>query len=590
MRAPYRLKSESQPRIRIVKKHMNLTIRKRLLPFAVIATSFGVAQQTFAADELIPNGDFETATTSTVPIEVGMPQGWSFYQWGQETNNKFESVREAGSGRNGSAAIRATILGDVPRPGAYTHVKLAAGSYELSVWARTLKGQKAAVRIYLGNAYSGNFMVGDEWKQVKFVCTLSEPIEKAEINIQNTSGVPSTVYFDDVALQTIPGTKYSLVPDTRQERPRTLLFSPININYLKDSAALWAKRGFRGFMFDKVIAQLEDDIWATDGDAKTRGTDDKLLQELTAANEACLKVGIDSNFVKVAIYQETPDPFDDAAWGKITSNMREAARFARLSKCAGVAFDTEYLSMQFDPGWAGFAKNPHPLPELKAKIQERWDKIIGGMVAEFPEMVLLVLPEGVHVYGQLYEDLFKGMLSGMAKAKTDMPGGIHVLTEGTYHITDVPGLSDYVRNVEAGIEGILTPELMPYWKKHGSLAIGGWPFGYYRAIFDKDGKILGYAGRADVSGDKLIGSYADKSAWYTPEVFATQMAAMNSFSPRYNWIYGHGDVFTHLPPELIARYKTGMHQSLHSVEIPVAPNQEAYFEILAKPQLVKRED
>lgn len=535
---------------------------------------------------LLPNAGFENPPP-TNGANLGLPESWSSYQWGAG-GSKFLSSREAGAGRNGGIALRAENTDPQAKAGVYTHISLKPGTYELSVWARAAQGQTAHVRLYLASAYSRQYLVNDQWKELHFTNILSKPIDSAEINIQNCSEVSNVVWFDDVMLRSVPGMSYVSTKDTRIERPRTLMFSPMNINYLHDTAADWAKRGFRGFLFDQIMDNWQTDVWATDEDVKTRGADDKLLQEVLSCNQACRKVGIDSNFVKVSLNVDLPDPFDDAAWQKITENFQQGARFAKMSECAGIAIDTEYISKQYSPGWEGYAKNPHPLPELKAKIHQRWHGVTAAMLKEYPQMVLLTLPEGIHYYGELSQDIFNGMLSAMAGANA--PGGLHVMTEGTYHITDPGGLANYANALQAEIQDIASSSSLPYWKQHCSIALGAWPLGYYRAINDKDGKFLGWSGREETFGNKITGSYADKSAWYTPQVFADQMTGLNSFSPRYNWLYAHGDVFWQWTQEQKAHYETMVHKSIFNVLLPVVPNLEQYFQDIAHPGFVKQEE
>jgi|GEM_PF-1588477 len=366
-----------------------------------------------------------------------------------------------------------------------------------------------------------------------------------------------------------------LFPDIR---PRTLLFSPMNINYLRDTAPFWGEHGFNGFLFDQVMYSWSSDVWAADGNARTRGNDDDLLQELRSCNTACLVNGIDSNFVKVAFYEELPNWFDDAAWTAINENFRQGARFAKMGGCAGVAIDTEYIAYQYDPDWEGYGNYPHNLPAMKAKVRERMRAVTEAMLQEFPNMVFLTLPEGMLYYGELYTDLFAGMLEGMADAGAS--GGLHVLTEGTYHMLSSGSLAAYPDRVNA-IIAEYPPPLASYWRKRCSVAIGMWPLGYYRPIYDADGNFLGYSGKEEDFGNQLVGSYADKSAWYPPEVFALQIDAVNASYPAYNWIYGHGDVFCQWSQEQLHYYQQFTHRSFGNAVLPTDPNVDAYLDVIA---------
>ena len=138
--------------------------------------------------------------------------------------------------------------------------------------------------------------MNDQWTQLRFRNTLSTTKERAEINLQNATGKVGVLWLDDVKLQSVAPIKYKLVPDTRKTSPRTLMFSPMNVNYLRDTAADWAARGFRGFLFDAIMASWPSNVWAADGDPASRDEDDGLLKEVRACNETCRRYGIDSNF------------------------------------------------------------------------------------------------------------------------------------------------------------------------------------------------------------------------------------------------------------------------------------------------------
>ena len=512
---------------------------------------------------------------------LGLPDGWAAYQWGPQ-GSRFQVAVERGAGHSGAAALRLQNLDSAAKGGVYAHPRLEAGTYQLSVWARTEPGKTARLAMYLASAYSPPLKVTETWTRLLFENAVDKPIERAEINVQNASGEASVIWVDDVELQGVSARHYEMVADTRPERPRTLLFSPMNANYLRDTAKSWSERGFRGFLFDGVMASCVSDVWATDGDPKTRGEDDGLYREIKACNDECRRHGIDSNFIKVAFYEELPDWFDDTAWARLAGNFREGARFARLSGCAGVAIDTEYVAQQYDLGWVGYTKVPRPAPELKAKARERWRTVVAGMLQEFPALVLLTLPEGMIHYGPLYNEVFAGMLQACADAAA--PNGLHVMTEGTYHMTSPSALARYPGRVGTLIAEEFPGPLADYWRRRCTVAMGAWPLGYYRAITDGTGKFVGWAGKQETFGDKIIGSYADKSEWYTPAVFKEQMAAMNTFCPRYNWIYGHGCVFWQWTEAELQKYQASVQRSVGNATLPTVANHAEYLEAIATPR------
>ncbi len=334
--------------------------------------------------------------------------------------------------------------------------------------------------------------------------------------------------------------------------PKTLLFSPITPEYLQDTAADWKATGFDGFLLAGIMHNWSDDIWAADGDVTTRGENDKTFQRIKACNEQCRKQGITENFIKVAFYSHVPLWTDDAAWQKINENFHQAALFAKLSGCRGIALDIEYVGEQYDLDWEGYDYKGYREADLRAAAVKRGRDLTRAMLQSYPDIVFLTLPEGIYFYGPLATDLLVGMVRGMAEV--DAPGGLHLLTERSYKMVSTIGLIHYVHGLGSDILKNLDKPTARYWRSNCSISLGGWPLGYYREIRDETGKRLGYSGRVEKFGDKIVGSYADKTSNYPPEDFRSQYAGMLLTAKRYCWIYGHGATWWHFTEADVAEY------------------------------------
>jgi len=340
--------------------------------------------------------------------------------------------------------------------------------------------------------------------------------------------------------------------ETKMTVPHTLLFSPITPEYLQDTAAKWKATGFDGFLLAHIMHDWSDDVWATDSDNTTRGENDQTFKRIKSCNDECRKQGITENFIKVAFYSHVPLWTDDTAWEKINRNFREAARFARITGCRGIALDIEYVSEQYNLDWEGYDYKGYTQAELRKAAVKRGRKLVQVMLQSYPDIVFLTLPEGIHFYGPLATDLFVGMVQGMAEA--DAPGGIHLLTEYSYKMVHTLGLIHYVQSLESKILNNLDESTAKYWRKKCAISLGGWPLGYYRDILDKNGNRLGYSGRVEKFGDKIVGSYADKSSNFLPEDFRNQYAGLLLGSKKYCWIYGHGATWWHFTEADVAQY------------------------------------
>jgi len=356
-------------------------------------------------------------------------------------------------------------------------------------------------------------------------------------------------------------------------KPNTLLFSPITPEYLQDNAADWKADGFDGFLLAGIMRNFSDDIWAADGDTSTRSENDKTFQRIKACNDICRKQGITENFIKVAFYSHVPLWTDDAAWQKINENFRQAARFAKQSGCRGIALDIEYVGEQYDLDWEGYDYKGYTEDDLRTAAVKRGRELTQAMLQSYPDMVFLTLPEGIYFYGPLATDILVGMIQGMAEA--DAPGGLHLLTERSYKMVNTIGLIHYAQSLESDIIENLDQTTARYWRSNCSISLGGWPLGYYREIRNESGERLGYSGRVEKFGDKIVGSYADKTSNYPPEDFRNQYAGMLLTSKRYCWIYGHGATWWHFTDADVAKYG-----SISNSTLPVDEHLDDYKSVL----------
>ena len=553
---------------------------------------------TFAADNLITNPGFEQLDAQNWPTD------WHIYNWGQE-GTAGETRLDATVAHTGKCSIAGVNVVGSARMGVYNHVPLKAGSYELSFWAKAAPGETGMVRCYLATAYSRQYPVTDKWTRIAFVNTLFDPIASAEINVQNGSGKPGTIWFDDVALVPTKAKAAELIPDKRPiaQQPRLLYFDA-HLPSWADHAAEWRARGFAGAFISGVFYDVHSDVWAVDKDPKTRGEDDRLLQECKAANAKCRKAGVDSNALKVAFYEDLPDPFDDAGYDKIATNFREAARFARMADFPCLAIDVEYTAYQFEPDWKGYDRTKHTADEYGAKWRERWRGIIAGVVREYPNIDILTLPEGSIYYGRYYSDWLAGVIDALIAAKHK--NGLHVFCEGSYQNRSPAGLKDVVAGTMDTVLALLpsrgagvpasrgagvSPAESPreWFRKNGDIALGIWPLGYYRAINDKDGKFLGWSGRKELFGDKIVGSYADKGPNYPLSEFHIQCAAAHTYTGKYFWVYGHGAAWWQMTPEEDARYQKDTLEGYPSANyiLPTVPDIKEYYRIVAAREMIR---
>jgi hypothetical protein len=135
----------------------------------------------------------------------------------------------------------------------------------------------------------------------------------------------------------------------------------------------------------------------------------------------------------------------------------------------------------------------------------------------------------------------------------------------------------------------LPPGPREWFRRHGDVALGLWPLGYYRAINDADGKFLGWSGRQELFGDRIVGSYADKGPNYPLAEFHLQFAAARAYTGKYLWVYGHGSTWWQFTPEEDAHYRESSLQSFSSENylLPTVPDIAEYYRITAAREVLR---
>ncbi len=332
-----------------------------------------------------------------------------------------------------------------------------------------------------------------------FIALAAAPVE---------AGAASTPSLDKIAVTAEPGVMYGIGEDA--SLPKTLVFSATPDNVIAH-AEEWHALGIDGFFLNKVVREWSDDVWATDGKPWTIGESDATFQKTRKANAICQRLGMDT-FLKIA-FDNPFDWFNDLAWQQINHHFRQFGIFARETGCTGVAIDIEYVNEQYTFDWEGYTYDGYTRSELVERVRARMTGAIQGLYDEFPEMVLLTLPEqglmlGAHIQAAWIEEA----------ARRNAPGGVHCCIEHTYRNPNVRHALAYVQGCSELFRRLLSEDGAEYWLEKCSISVGVWPFGF--------GDEKRYAPGMSV------------------EEFRQGLAGSLMVSRRYNWIYSHhgGDV------------------------------------------------
>lgn len=299
------------------------------------------------------------------------------------------------------------------------------------------------------------------------------------------------------------GLSYGTVPDL--PLPKTILFSASPDEIIAD-AEEWARHGVSAFFMDYIAREWSTDIWGCDGKPWTIGESDEFFQKAKKANEICKRIGSET-FLKIA-FDNYFEWFNDIAWQHINHNFRQFAIFARETGCTGIALDIEYCYQQYRFDWPGYDYVGYTRADLVKKVHDRMTEVMRILYDEFPDMVFLTFPEASLSLSMVIHSAWLE-----EAARRNAPGGFHYCTEGTYRRPNIRYMFAHAWTINEMFEHVLSKRALAYWRKHGSIAAGVWPFGFDYENAMEPGMSL--------------------------EQFQQAYAASLMMSPRYNWIYSH---------------------------------------------------
>jgi len=344
--------------------------------------------------------------------------------------------------------------------------------------------------------------------------------------------------------------------------PRTLLFSDMDLIYLRDTARFWRNRvGIDGFILPGIFNWYErpEKIWANYN----------LLQE---ANRECVIYGIDANFIKVALgYRALPRWDDETSWRAICDRFGVAASLAFRTGCRGIVIDTEpYTKPLWDPMAERF--EGRPVEELEKAVHRVAEELMDAMLSSYPEIEIMVIPDGAYRWFRKSDPTYRlwiHFFNGLAASLSS--GGVIVGTESSYHARSREMITWYY----CAFNGIMLQHAEDpiYWQRRCGIALGGWPLGYYREVRDEEGRVIAIVNKKGEPAQ----SKSDKSSYYPPEEFEEQMRTFESLCSRYIWIYAHGSAWWQVDP---VSYPHLVRQSG-----PLDPLIEEYYDVVKRSEL-----
>ena len=159
---------------------------------------------------------------------------------------------------------------------------------------------------------------------------------------------------------------------------------------------------------------------------------------------------------------------------KFRRHFSALARAARETGFAGVCIDTEYCYKRYVLDHEIYTYDGYTPGELRAASHTQGRAVLAGVLNEFPDAVVMVIPGSLRVTKALERDFILGFLAEMADR--DAPGGMHMGTEYAYCLHDRVTQAAIARVEDCGIGQIADAKSLDYWRRRCTVAPGVWPF------------------------------------------------------------------------------------------------------------------
>lgn len=343
------------------------------------------------------------------------------------------------------------------------------------------------------------------------------------------------------------GMSANCAQEDKMQRPKVLLFTTIDTEYLLDTLFHWGNDvGIDGFILSYVVHW-----WSSKTEIFSN------LEILKKINITGRQVGVDRNFLKVALgARELPLWTDDAAWDVVLNNFVNIADFIDATGTRGIVIDTEKynVSSLYNPRSSRFLNFDQKF--LREKIFQRGREIVLAVTRKNPKIDIILLQEGEY-YSKINDwqeySLWIELINGMLSVANN--NGIVLGLEGTYSVLDELQMIRQVNQVLNGMnESVIDKK---FWTEKCSIAVGMWPLGR---------------------------TYSDKSSRYSSAQFSKQFYSAVALSSKYVWIYDQGTAWFQLSDKEVKKYtKDGRWIWEKEYQLmPTDRNIEEYYSVLKK--------
>ena len=314
--------------------------------------------------------------------------------------------------------------------------------------------------------------------------------------------------------------------------PNMLCYSTAPNNYINEHAEEIA-RTYDGFIYP--VHSWDEGVKAKLGLPGEPAEDPDWLPRAAENVQALRSAGATESLLDVSFGANAEWPSSDLLLSntytdKFRRHFAALGRAAKQAGFAGVCIDTEYCYKRYVLDHEIYTYDGYTPGDLRAAARRQGMAVLQGVLDEFPDAVVMVIPGSLRITKPLERDFILGFLATMAER--DAPGGMHMGTEYAYCLHDRVTQAAIARVEDCGIWQIADPKELDYWRRRCTIAPGVWPFhmvetggeGYPQRPWNEE--MADLKEQLDIlrhTSKRYIWSFSSHAAWLPPkEEYAEQ--------------------------------------------------------------------
>lgn len=193
-----------------------------------------------------------------------------------------------------------------------------------------------------------------------------------------------------------------------------LVNAPVNATWAANHPAYWQERGLGGLILHTRLAEIP----ASDAPGMLIQEEQRFLEELQTALRRLKEIGLDKNFLYVALAPEANYFTDRDNFKSAVQHIKHAADIAEALGMQGLCLDVRTTSLHFDFRFDGFSQPMNYQDTLRQAAKDLGARLIANAIQSFPNAEIILYADAPEVSGALSFALLNGCVAGVGAADT----------------------------------------------------------------------------------------------------------------------------------------------------------------------------